>query len=150
MVGLGNYNNFEAQLPMALEAIAADGIDEHYDFKLDDNGKEPIRIDLRIMIEQIIDDVRKDVDRGVISARFHNTIAASLLETAKKAREKTALDTIALSGGVFCNRYLINRLVNLLKKNSFRVLFNRDVPSNDGGISLGQAAIAANLIRSKS
>ena len=146
MVGLGNYNNFEAQLPMALEAIAADGIDEHYYFKLDDNGKEPIWI----MIEQIIDDVRQDVDRGVISARFHNTIAASLLQTAKKAREKTNLDTTALSGGVFCNRYLINRLVNLLKKNSFRVLFNRDVPSNDGGISLGQAAIAANLIRSKS
>jgi hydrogenase maturation protein HypF len=51
-----------------------------------------------------------------------------------------------LSGGVFCNRYLANRLINLLKKAGFSVLFNRDVPSNDGGISLGQAAIAANLV----
>ena len=146
MVGLGSCNNFEAQLPMAIEAVAADGIDEHYDFELNDNNKEPIRIDLRIMMKQIIDDVRKDVDRSVISARFHNTIAASFLETAIKAREKTDLEITTLSEGVFCNRYLINRLVNLLKKNSFRVLFNRDVPSNDGGISLGQAAIGSSLV----
>ncbi|UCF42586.1 MAG: hypothetical protein JSV99_08285, partial [Planctomycetota bacterium] len=69
---------------------------------------------------------------------------------AKAVRESKKLDTVALSGGVFCNRYLANRLVSLLRKNGFDVLFNRDVPSNDGGISLGQAAIAANIINRKS
>ncbi|MHC4225953.1 MAG: Kae1-like domain-containing protein, partial [Planctomycetota bacterium] len=49
------------------------------------------------------------------------------------------------SGGAFCNRYLANRLIKQLKQNDFSVLFNRQVPSNDGGISLGQAAIAARL-----
>ena len=60
---------------------------------------------------------------------------------------KSGLNTVALSGGVFCNRYLANRLINLLKENDFSVLFNRLVPSNDGGISLGQAAIAAKIMQ---
>jgi len=66
---------------------------------------------------------------------------------AKQARESTKLDTVALSGGVFCNRYLTNRLIKLLRKNGFRVLFNREIPANDGGISIGQAAIAAKLVK---
>jgi hydrogenase maturation protein HypF len=101
------------------------------------------------MIKQIIADIHEGTADGVISAKFHNTIAAVLLEMAKGARESKKLSTVALSGGVFCNRYLTNRLVNLLKENDFRVLFNRDVPSNDGGISVGQAAIAAHLVNNE-
>jgi hydrogenase maturation protein HypF len=148
MVGLGNYNHFDAQLPMALESITANGVEEQYDFEVASDAGEPLQLDLRKMIEQLVDDIRKKTDRGVISAKFHNCLAAGLLEMAKRAREKTTLNTVALSGGVFCNRYLTNRLGKLLKKSDFRVLFNRDVPSNDGGISLGQAAIA--LSRAKS
>ena len=149
MVGLGTYNHFEAQLPMALEAIVASGIEEHYDFELNNNDGESLQIDLRKMIKQIIADIQKGIARRVISVKFHNTIAVALLEMAKKAREKTELETIALSGGVFCNRYLTNRLVKLLRKNDFRVLFNREVSSNDGGISVGQAAIAAELVNNE-
>jgi hydrogenase maturation protein HypF len=149
MVGLGTYNYFEAQLPMALEAIIEGGIEEHYDFELNSNSSEPLQISLSKMIKQIIADIHKEVAGRVISAKFHNTIAAALLEMAKKAREKTELETIALSGGVFCNRYLTNRLVKLLKRNDFSVLFNREVPSNDGGISIGQAAIAAELVNNE-
>jgi hydrogenase maturation protein HypF len=149
MVGLGNYNHFDAQLPMALESITANGVEEQYDFEAARDGDEPLQLDLRKMIEQLIDDICKKTDRGVISAKFHNCLAAGLLEMAKRAREKTSLNTVALSGGVFCNRYLTNRLVKLLKKNDFRVLFNRDVPSNDGGISLGQAAIALSRAESE-
>ncbi|UCC22545.1 MAG: carbamoyltransferase HypF [Planctomycetota bacterium] len=144
MVGLGSYNHFEAQLPMALEAIAESEVEEQYDFDLT-NG-ERLQIDLCRMIKQIIEDVREGAGGGVVSAKFHNCLAASLLETAKAARESKKLSTVALSGGVFCNRYLANRLVSLLRKNGFDVLFNRDVPSNDGGISLGQAAIAARSV----
>lgn len=147
MVGLGSYNHFEAQLPMALEAIAAENIEEHYDFDIISNPGKALQFDLRKMIEQIIADIQAGVAAAVISAKFHNCLAQALLEMAETARQKTGLDTIALSGGVFCNRYLTNRLVRLLKKNDFSVLFNRDFPSNDGGIALGQAAIAANLVR---
>ena len=145
MLGLGNYNHFEAQLPMALESIVEHGVEEQYDFELIRGAGEPLELDLQKMIEQLIVDIQKKIPREVISAKFHNCLAAGLLEMAKGAREKTGLNTIALSGGVFCNRYLTTRLLKLLKKNEFRVLFNRDVPPNDGGISAGQAAIAANL-----
>ncbi len=147
MAGLGSYNNFEAQLPMALEASIKTGIEEHYEFSFNEIAGEPLELDLRKMFEQIIDDIQRRVDCGVIAARFHNCIAEALLETAQKAKEKSGLSTVALSGGVFCNRYLANRLIKLLKENHFRVLFNRRVPSNDGGISLGQAEIAAKLMQ---
>jgi hydrogenase maturation protein HypF len=146
MVGLGTYNHFEAQLPMALEAIAENGIEDNYEFELVTKADEPIQLDLRKMTRQIISDINKGAVNGVISAKFHNTLAAALLEMAEAARENSRLNEVALSGGVFCNRYLTNRLIKLLKKNDFRVLFNREFPSNDGGISAGQAAIAAEFI----
>jgi len=147
MLGLGTYNHFEAQLPMALEAIIAGDVEERYDFELIEGRGEPLQLDLGKMVKQLICDIQEKLSVNVISAKFHNCLAAALLEMAKQARESEKLNTVALSGGVFCNRYLANRLVKLLRKNNFCVLFNKNVPSNDGGISLGQAAIAANLVK---
>ncbi len=145
MLGLGSYNHFDAQLPMALEAVIENEIEEQYDFELTNRTSKPLQLDLGKMIKELIADIQKGLTNSVISAKFHNCLAAGLLEMAKAARESTKLNTVALSGGVFCNRYLTNRCIKLLKKTGFSVLFNRDVPSNDGGISLGQAAIAAKL-----
>jgi hydrogenase maturation protein HypF len=64
---------------------------------------------------------------------------------ARWAREEKELSTVALSGGVFCNRFLTNRLIQFLKKDGFEVLYNRDFPANDGCVSVGQAAIAVKL-----
>ena len=150
MIGLGGYNNFDAQLPMALESIAAENVDEKYQFKIVSSPNQSCCIDLGITIKQIINDVEKEINQGIISAKFHNTLAAALLDMAKHARESTKLNTAALSGGVFCNRYLLDRLIKLLKKEDFKVLFNREIPSNDGGISLGQATIASKIEKSKS
>jgi hydrogenase maturation protein HypF len=150
MLGLGDYNHFDAQLPMALESIIAGGIEELYDFELINTSDKSLQPDLGRAIKQIIDDIRNGLPAGVVSAKFHNTIAAVLMDMAKAARESTRLDTAALSGGVFCNRYLSDRLIMSLKKAGFSVLFNRDVPSNDGGISLGQAAVAARLVGGES
>jgi hydrogenase maturation protein HypF len=149
VLGLGSYNHFEAQLPMALEAIAENGVEENYDFGFITEPGKPLQLDLRVMMRQLIADVRDKRGSAVISTKFHNTISVALLEMAKAARESTKLDTVALSGGVFCNRYLTGRLIKLLKGAGFRVLFNRDFPSNDGGLSVGQAAIAANSARSE-
>jgi len=143
--GLGNYNHFDAQLPMALEAIVEADIEEHYGFELISEADGPLKLDLSKMIRELIADMRGEAPRGVISAKFHNCLAAALLDMARAARQNCELNTVALSGGVFCNRYFASRLIRLLKKADFRVLFNRNVPSNDGGISLGQAAIAVNL-----
>ncbi|MDD5327044.1 MAG: carbamoyltransferase HypF [Phycisphaerae bacterium] len=146
MLGRGNCNHFDAQLPIALEAIAKDNIEEHYNFKLIKKANEPLQLDLHKMIKQIIAEIQERIDEGIISAKFHNTVAAALLEMAKAARESSGLKLVALSGGVFCNRYLANCLIKLLKKNKFFVLFNQEFPSNDGGISIGQAAIAARTV----
>ncbi len=162
MVGLGSFNHTDAQLPMALEAIAGDGVvdptlrlrsgqasspqEEHYDFELIRKDGEPVQLDLCKMLEQLIADIQAKKDAGVISAKFHNTLAVGLLAMAKQARESTKLDTVALTGGVFCNRYLTNRLIKLLKESDFNVLFNKDVPTSDGGVAVGQAAIALYLV----
>ncbi|MFA5239115.1 MAG: carbamoyltransferase HypF [Phycisphaerae bacterium] len=150
MLGLGGYNHFDAQLPIALEAIAKNNIEEYYDFELIKKANEPLQLDLNKMVKQLIANIHERIDEGIISAKFHNTIAAALLEMAKAARESSGLKLVALSGGVFCNRYLVNCLIKLLKKNKFFVLFNREFPSNDGGISIGQAAIAARTVTRRS
>ena len=146
IAGLGGYNDFEAQLPMALEAVVAKNIEEQYNFELIELANQPLQLDLSKTIKQLICDVRQNLGAGVISVKFHNCIADALLQMAIKARRETNLGTAVLSGGVFCNRYLANRLIKLLRKNRFNVLFNQVVPSNDGGIALGQAAIAAKRV----
>jgi hydrogenase maturation protein HypF len=132
---------------MALEAIAASDIDDRYELEAYSPPGEPYQFGLDAIVRQIVYDIQYGVDAGVISARFHNTISEILLGFAVICRSETELNTVALSGGVFCNRYLTNRLIKLLKKDGFSVLFNREFPSNDGGVSVGQAAIAAHIVR---
>jgi hydrogenase maturation protein HypF len=143
MLGLGNYNHFEAQLPMALEAAAAASVDECYDFELQFAADQPCKLDLRATIRQVAADAISRREHNFIAAKFHNTICEALAAMAVAAGKQTELNTVAISGGVFCNRYLTNRLITRLKENGFSVLFNKFVPANDGGIALGQAAVAA-------
>jgi len=145
LVGLGSYNYFDAQLPMALESVAAAEVEDSYEFDLHQPGGEPLQLDLRRTLRSLVEDIRREKAPALISARFHNTLAEALLALAKAARESTRLETAALSGGVFCNHYLVNRLAARLQQEGFTVLLNREVPSNDGGIALGQAAIAAHI-----
>ena len=142
MAGLGKHNHFEAQLPIALEAIVKSGLEKSYNVQINPASDGTFKIDFRMMIDQIAKDIESGVSKGVVSTKFHNWVAGSLLVLAQKTRENYGLKTVALSGGVFCNRYLSNRLIRLLKSDGFFVLFKRRVPANDGGISLGQAAIA--------
>ncbi len=147
MLGLGNFNHFEAQLPMALEAATFKGLEEAYDFEIIKGAEKIIKFDITKMMTEIIDDIRNHTGTPVIAAKFANCLAAGLLSMAKEAREATGIQKAAISGGVFCNRYLTNRLIRLLNENEFKVLFHKDVPANDGGIALGQAAIAVKICR---
>jgi hydrogenase maturation protein HypF len=130
---------------MALEAIIEPGFKDSYDFELIETTGKTMQLDLSKMIKQLIADIQQKIPVGIVSTKFHNCIAHALTAMTKSAREKTGLNTVALSGGVFCNRYLAGILIKLLNEKSFRVLLNRDVPANDGGISLGQAAIGAHM-----
>ena len=144
LIGLGAKNRFEAELPMALEAIVADGVEDSYPVKLTDGN--PTVLEYTPIVSGILEDIRAGISTGIIAAKFHNSICEGLLKLAKTAREKTGLNEVALSGGVFCNRYLANRMIRRLQQEQFRVLWKKSVPVNDGGIALGQAAIAAAMI----
>ena len=145
--GVGNYNHFEAQLPMALEAIVQKGNKEAYKIQIKEEEDGTSVLDIRNMLDEIIGDARGGKGAGVISTRFHNGLCEAMAGLAEKARAETSLSTVALSGGVFCNRYLSEYLISLLKDKNFNVLFKTKVPANDGGIALGQAAIAAEAVR---
>jgi hydrogenase maturation protein HypF len=147
MVGLGERNHFDAQLPMALESIAELDVEDWYEYDLQGSAGEPVQLSLRKTLQGLVGDLKRAEAPAIVSAKFHNTLAEALLAMAKAARESTRLEMAALSGGVFCNRHLANRLAARLKQEGFTVLLNREVPSNDGGIALGQAAIAAHLVR---
>ena len=146
LVGIGSSNTFDAELPMKLEGCITAGIEESYNFRIIQDDNKIFQLDISPMIREIIADVNSNIPVGVIAAKFHNCLSEALAAMALKAGEKTKLNTVALSGGVFCNRYLLEKTIKLLKKNDFNVLFNVVVPSNDGGVSLGQAAIAAAVV----
>lgn len=146
LMGIGTRNSFDAELPMKLQGCIKPGIEESYSFEMIPGPNAMWQLDLSQMVREIIVDVRANVAVGVMAGKFHNCFCNAFLAMALEARKKTKLKVVALSGGVFCNSYLAQRTIKLLKENDFDVLFNTIVPSNDGGVSLGQAAIAVALV----
>ncbi len=136
---------FEGQAAMELEAIAAPGAP--YPFLVDAHTEPVFSIDLRPVVRAIAGEVRGGADPSVIAGRFHETLAAVVREGCRRAREEHGLDTVALSGGCFQNKLLTERALALLEGDGFEVLVHRTVPPNDGGIALGQAAVAAHRLR---
>jgi hydrogenase maturation protein HypF len=144
IVGLGGCVSFEGQAAIALESAASPGIDAQYGFEIGE--KEPMEIDMRPALEEIVRDLSLGVDIGHISARFHNTVAAAIAEVCQRIRTRDGLDRVCLSGGVFQNIYLLERTVKALYGSGLEVFLHALVPPNDGGISLGQAVIANELL----
>jgi hydrogenase maturation protein HypF len=133
--------NYEGQAAIELEqAIEPD--DGHYEGRLE-TGSDCILIDQFPIIEALIEDVRRGVPVGRIAARFHNGVIQLLREAAVIAAERTGIDRIALSGGVFQNAYLSERLERDLCRMGLEVYAHIEVPANDACISLGQAWIGA-------
>jgi hydrogenase maturation protein HypF len=148
LLGLHHTISFEGQAAMALEAITADGVSEKYDVTIEDaTSAEPAHVDVRPMIRQIIHDLAIGIPPAVISARFHQTLIAMASEVCCRIRAQRGLDRVCLSGGCFQNIRLLRGCVDELSARGFRVYFPRRIPANDGGISLGQAVIACELMR---
>lgn len=99
-------------------------------------------INLRELLTAIIQDVRAKQSAGMIGARFHKTIAEIAVDISKRARTKTGLNEVALSGGVWQNQILLDLVRNGLEQEGFVAYFHKQVPANDGGLALGQAVIA--------
>jgi hydrogenase maturation protein HypF len=103
----------------------------------------PFRVRGADLVRAAADDLAAGVPPAVIAARFHNGVAAVVAAACLRIRERDALTTVALSGGVFQNMLLLNQVAARLESGGFTVLTHSRVPCNDGGISLGQAVIAA-------
>lgn len=100
-------------------------------------------LDVFPMIRAIVRDLEQGLAIPLIAWRFHLSIARMLTEMCLQIRQQSGLNVVALSGGVFQNRLLLEMLIKFLAEQTFQISINQRVPPNDGGISLGQAAIAA-------
>ena len=129
--------NYEGQAAIELEGIADHNASDYYEFRIE--GDEVCADEV---IRRTVSDLLDDVPHGQISARFHLSVAKLILNVAKRIREERRLNRVVLSGGVFQNMLLLRQVSQLLVESGFDVFTHSRVPTNDGGISLGQAAVA--------
>jgi len=148
ITGLRHFCNFEAQAAILLEMIADKSETGFYDFDITKkNGLQVINPEKTL--RQIVNDVIAGIRPSVISGKFHNTVAEMVLYGVGEVSKETGLKRAALSGGVFQNFLLLEKTKTRLEKAGFGVFIHRRVPTNDGGISLGQAVIAGNGLLGK-
>jgi hydrogenase maturation protein HypF len=134
--------NYEGQAAIELEQLADPGETRAYPARVQaDEG--PFQACGADLLHAVLDDLTNRVPAPVIAARFHHGVAALIEAGCVLLRGSSGLDTVALSGGVFQNMLLLHATVTRLEARGFRVLTHSRVPCNDGGISLGQAVIAA-------
>ena len=152
MLGLASEVTFEGQAAIALETFATRAAsgnplsgDEPYPFDI--GTTDPMVLDLRPTICAIADDLTHGQPAETIAARFHNTLAAAIVEVCLRIREIDGLDSVCLSGGTFQNNFLLRSTISGLRRTGFAVYLHTQVPANDGGIALGQAVIASEQLR---
>jgi hydrogenase maturation protein HypF len=141
VLGVRDATSYEGQAAIELEQLADITERGGYRAAVADGGT--LRVAGADLVRAAADDLAAGVSPPVIAARFHNGVAAVIEQVCAALRDRHGLDTVALSGGVFQNLLLTHRVVSQLADRGFRVLVHRRVPCNDGGISFGQAAVAA-------
>ncbi len=136
--------SFEGQAAMQLEWLATGApVDGSYPFDLVETPAAPLIIDTRPLIRAVAQDVSHSIDATKIARRFHSTIVEIIATVCARLRRDVGLDAVVLSGGVFMNALLTAEVLTRLKVDGFRVYRHRLAPPNDGGLSLGQLAVAA-------
>lgn len=133
--------NYEGQAAVEFEQMA--DLTERGAYRAGIARSDAIRISGADLVRALVDDIRARTPREIVAARFHNGMAQVISTVCDIIRGEHGLSTVALSGGVFQNALLLDRVSRGLQMNGFRVLTHSCVPANDGGIALGQAAIAA-------
>jgi len=161
LVGLCHEATYEAQGAIELEALVAGRAQVGYRFEIDADPCGPrsgpgaaqpcgprsgpgaaVVVDAAPVIRAVAADVLGGVPAATVAARFHRGVAGLVVTLAERIRGATGLDTVALSGGVFQNAVLVEEVHERLDRSGMRVLTHRLVPSNDGGLALGQSMIA--------
>jgi hydrogenase maturation protein HypF len=142
LLGATPEATYEGQPAMELEAMASGG-HRHacatpYPYEIGDGV-----IDTRPVVRAVVEELERGLEYEVIAARFHETVAAFTVDVCRRLHEGGGPSAVVLSGGVMQNALLLGRLLDLLPAAGLRPHIHREVPPNDGGMSLGQAVIAA-------
>jgi hydrogenase maturation protein HypF len=137
IIGLCNYASFHAEAPMRLESIINPMEKGAYPFSIGDT------IDTRPIIQGICEDLTGGVSPSSISTRFHNSVINIIFALVEQMAAKSGIRKVVMSGGSFQNKYILEQAENGLTDRRFRVYSPKEIPANDGGIALGQLAIAA-------
>ncbi len=162
LIGLRHSVSFEGQAAMMLEAAAQEASDRPAslipypfeivagsapsEFAVPQGYFSPLDLDFRPMIREIVEELARGEPLSGIAARFHETLAASIAAICHRMRADLGLDRVCLSGGCFQNALLLEGCVRCLRSEGFQVFIHHEIPANDGGISLGQAAIACEML----
>ena len=146
LIGVRNEVTYEAQAAIEMEGLSEPFVSNarSYPYFIDETENGKI-IRVYELFQSIAREVSAGVSIGQIGANFHKTIADMAIDVCQRARESTGLNEVALSGGVWQNQILLDLVRDGLRRNEFMVYFHKQVPTNDGGLSLGQAVIANHI-----
>jgi hydrogenase maturation protein HypF len=148
LCGVCSASSYEGQAAIELEWAASRAASKHslvpYPFRVARRlASGPLQVDVRPMIREIVSDLRAGTSSALVARRFHATLAAALCELCVALRAETGLGRVVLAGGVFANALLVHELEERLAQAGFATHRAHAYPSGDGGLSLGQLAIAA-------
>jgi hydrogenase maturation protein HypF len=141
LLGFGLRKQFEGQAAMELECLVSETPRLPYAYEIE-RSEQALLFDPRPMFAEVVQDLQRGIPADEIAGRAHETIARAFSEIAIEVAKEAELQTICLSGGCLQNAHLLARCEESLSRAGLRVLTHREVPANDGGISLGQACIA--------
>lgn len=149
ILGIGHHVTFESQAAMALEALSTPGEGKGYgvDVQTDETGM--LVMDFSRAILGMVDDLASGLSISFLGGKFHNTVVDGFVRSAARVGEQAHISKAVLSGGVFNNRIVLRKMTDGLRDLGFTVYSHTRVPCGDGGISLGQAAVAGAIKRNK-
>ena len=145
LMGVCDKNTFEGEAAIALEAITRPGIVD--DYPVDIQLRNPLEVDFSRAVLKIIGDLAEGENKGIISSKFHNTLITVIVRVIKRLSQAYFINDVVLCGGVFQNMYLLERSISSLVSTGMKVHIHDKVPTNDAGISLGQAYIIRERIK---
>jgi len=141
LIGLKKKIAYEGQAALELEMCQSLSEKREYTWQIEERDQYLILL-TSDMINDVVEDLKKDLSRGKISRRFHNTLIGMFKGVCLRLRDETGIESVAMSGGAFQNVTLLTGLLRSLTSEGFNVFIHTLVPANDGGLSLGQAVCA--------
>jgi len=142
LIGIRDTVNYEGQAAIEMEMAADATVEDRYCWTMTVSDDGLYIIDTTEIIRGIVNDIEKEAPTSAMAARFHNTVADIIAEVCSIISRQTGLDRVALSGGVFQNIFLLQKTLRELRARKLDPIIHHQVPTNDGGIALGQVMIA--------